>query len=501
MEGEQAPRHRVSPKWVETSGGDAAFLAGAYGLKPDVWQRLVLDDWLGEDRRGRLASGSCGLAVPRQNGKNAVLEIVELFKMVVQGRAVLHTAHEVKTARKAFLRLSGFFENERKFPELAELVSAIRKTNGQEAILLANGGSVEFVARSRGSGRGYTVDDLVCDEAQELTDEQLESLLPTISSAPSGDPQQIYTGTPPVPRGVGEVFARVRSQAVSGKSKRLSWLEWSIPDDVMPDEALRSWKESAYATNPALGGRLNIQTVTDELSAMSPEGFCRERLGWWEINSLADSKAFDFKRWQALRVEPESAPTEGRVVYGVKFSVDGSEVALSAARRPSGSKVVHVEGVRSAPMTDGTAWLVEWLAERASGAAQIVIDGQSGSGALVTDLRAAGVRGARVLIIPNIEQVVTAHAMLFQAIVEGSVSHVGQESLDGQVQGATRRQIGQTGKFGWQAPKGGSVCMLDSVTFAFWGAATTKRNPGVVGSDRPGRRVSGRSVSGRSVRR
>jgi len=61
-------------------------------------------------------------------------------------------------------------------------VKAVRATNGQESIVLHNPdcrvggkkcgcpgwGSVEFVARSRGSARGFTVDDLVCDEAQEL---------------------------------------------------------------------------------------------------------------------------------------------------------------------------------------------------------------------------------------------------------------------------------------------------------------------------------------------
>ena len=39
------------------------------------------------------------------------------------------------------------------------------------------GGAIEFIARSRGSGRGFTVDDLVCDEAQELTDEQLDEFV------------------------------------------------------------------------------------------------------------------------------------------------------------------------------------------------------------------------------------------------------------------------------------------------------------------------------------
>src|SRR5690606_40084508 len=69
-----------------------------------------------------------------------------LYGMVALGEKFLHTAHEVKTARKAFLRIASFFENPRRWPELAELVKEIRRTNGQEAVVLHNGGSVEFVA-------------------------------------------------------------------------------------------------------------------------------------------------------------------------------------------------------------------------------------------------------------------------------------------------------------------------------------------------------------------
>ena len=53
---------------------------------------------------------------------------------------------------------------------------------------LTNGGSIELVARSKSSGRGFTVDTLVCDEAQEPTDDELQAINPSISAAPSGDP-------------------------------------------------------------------------------------------------------------------------------------------------------------------------------------------------------------------------------------------------------------------------------------------------------------------------
>lgn len=195
--GKQRPEVSSAPSFSESDGEDAVFLAAGYGLAADDWQAHVVRTALARRPDGKWAASRVGLSVPRQNGKNGAVEILELFKMVVLGRKVLHTAHEVKTARKAFLRLCSFFENKRRFPELAEMVESIRKTNGQEAIVLNNGASCEFIARSKGSGRGFTVDDLVLDEAQELTEEALAALLPTLSAAPSKNPQTFICGTPP----------------------------------------------------------------------------------------------------------------------------------------------------------------------------------------------------------------------------------------------------------------------------------------------------------------
>jgi hypothetical protein len=154
------PRVRLVPRGSGSEADDACELASGYGLTPDDWQAMVLSGWLGLRRDGLWSAPRCGLAVPRQNGKNGILEVRELYGLVFRGEKFLHTAHEVKTARKAFLRLLHFFDNPRKFPELAELVKEVRRTNGQEAVVLDNGGSVEFIARSKGSGRGFTVDVL-----------------------------------------------------------------------------------------------------------------------------------------------------------------------------------------------------------------------------------------------------------------------------------------------------------------------------------------------------
>src|SRR5690606_16320167 len=72
--GAQEPRVLVTPPRTTSEGDDAGWLSAQYGLKPDPWQALVLDSWLGRSSAGRWAAATCGLAVPRQNGKNGVLE-------------------------------------------------------------------------------------------------------------------------------------------------------------------------------------------------------------------------------------------------------------------------------------------------------------------------------------------------------------------------------------------------------------------------------------------
>lgn len=487
MRGVQEPRFCHYPKAVSSDADDCAELASAYGLTPDEWQRNVLEAWMGRKKNGRWAAGRWGIAVPRQNGKNGIIEMVELFFMAVLGLKILHTAHEVKTARKAFIRIAGFFENERKYPELAELVKEIRRTNGQEAIVLhepdcprvgvkgnakcCSGGSVEFIARSKGSGRGFTVDVLVLDEAQEYSEDAQAALLPTISSAPSGDPLQIMLGTPPSPGMDGDVFTRTRNAGVLGKDRRLAWVEWSASEDVNPGDR-KVWAQM----NPSLGIRLNESTVVDEYASMSREMFMRERLGFWD--SMGGSKAVDSAAWDALRGTGEQLEVSGRRVIAVRFTADGSQVAVAGAVRPADADApILVEAIEQRATSEGTQWIVEFLERRAKDLAQIVIDGKSGAGFLVNALRNAGVRNKHLILTPGMDGVVAASSMMEAAIRDGGLVHSGQSALDKQVYTAQRRKIGSAGGFGWQAAEGLSVASFEAVTLAFWGARVTRRNP------------------------
>lgn len=458
------PRIRQSPRSVSSDVDDAAFLSSGYGLTPDDWQEDVLDDWLGRRRDGRWSAATCGLAVPRQNGKNGIIEIRELFGMIALGEKFLHTAHEVKTARKAFIRIASFFENPRQYPELVALVKEIRKTNGQEAIVLTNGGSCEFIARSKGSGRGFTVDVLVCDEAQDLTDEELAALLPTISASPSGNPQVILTGTPPDPdKGQqGEVFARVRRDGESGRDKRLAWTDFGVADGPLPDVDDRDvWS----AANPALASRLNIAEVVRERGLMSPERFAAERLGWWGDPSKATSTAFGPGNWEACATQ--QSPPEHVDAIGLAVSFDRDWASIGAA-----SKSGELVSVGAVERRAGVGWLVS-EAKRIQGEYRcaVVVDGKGPTADLIPALEAAGID----LTVTNTADVLDACASLFDRVQERTISHPAHPDLDTAVVGANKRAVGD--RWAW-GRKGADISMLEAVTLAAWSA--TRLDGGVL---------------------
>lgn len=355
-----------------TLGPLACALSGGYGLTPDDWQADVVCCVLARTDRRRWAAKIVKVSVPRQNGKNGILEVLELFAMVVLGLKILHTAHEVKTARKAFVRIAGFFENPR-HPELYDLAKEVRKTNGQEAIVLhaascevrghantkcgcAGGGSVEFIARSSGSGRGFTVDWIVCDEDQDLTDEELAALMPTKSSAPSGDSMVLLFGTPPDPDRMdsakGEVARRKRSQAITGEDPRLTAFDWGAPDGPMPDVDDDSLIE---AYNPAVvSGRMNPEEALSERATLAPAKYARERLGWWGDPATKNRGVINMNAWAAGRVD-FAAPSVGAVVVDVSPSLEWSSIGVAGAGPASGDLFVLVD------QSPGTGEVVETL--------------------------------------------------------------------------------------------------------------------------------------------
>src|SRR5688500_12253623 len=105
--GTQTPRFNIAPApvgFTAYDAEDAVEYAAFYGLEADEWQEITCQSWM-RKRKGRWCASTWAITVSRQNGKNGSLEIVELYGTAELGLKFLHTAHEVKTARKAFSRL------------------------------------------------------------------------------------------------------------------------------------------------------------------------------------------------------------------------------------------------------------------------------------------------------------------------------------------------------------------------------------------------------------
>ena len=470
MKGSQEPRIRVEPERYNTDGEDASALMSEYGYALDPWQRMVLDCWLGTDEDGRYTVTSAGLALPRQNGKNVCLEAREFYGLVISGEKILHTAHQVRTAKKSFRRLAALFTDKR-HPEITDTVKQIRYTNGEECIELVNGGSIEFSARSRQAARGFDgISLVVYDEAQELTDDQVEAIMATLSASATGTRQIIYTGTPPYPNCPGEVFRRRRRVCIDDPGKYDAWHEWSVEaktvDDIKVDDT-SLW----YMTNPALGYRLSEEFTAEEMRSMSVDGFARERLGWWSpILEEVVNYAIPTDLWDGCASDLPK-PAEGKTAYAVKFSVDGSEVCLCGAIIPE-EGAARISMIERRPTGLGTRWLSDWLSARYDKASCVVVDGKNGADVL-TDRLVEVWKAKGSVIRPGGKDVVAAASTLMDMLTEQKVTWFRPQSeLRESAITAVKRPI-----FGGWGFGGTNSTPIEAAALALWGAKVSRRNP------------------------
>ena len=481
-EASQEPRIRIVPPGiVSTDGPDAALLCETYWFTPDPWQRDLLDTWLSRDSDGNLLVITAGLSVPRQNGKNGAIEALEFYLLVTDPNAhILHTAHRVKTVKKAHKRLAQIFQKRgRKWAKIRDLVARVRWTNGEEAIEMKSGATIEYSARSTNSGRGFdNITLIVYDEAQALTDDQLEALNATMAASATGDRQAIYTGTPPGPNVNGTVFRKRRTAALTNPTPHTAWHEWSIqralPQDVTWDDVL----EMVYMTNPAIEvnrpSALSETFTREEFDSYDIDGFARERLGWWdESYGATEPPAIDPEVWSKTAIEGIGRKYQGITALGVKFSHDGTSWALAGCKQKRDRSRCAFEIIELGDTLRGTRPLAEAIARRKDTVSVVLVDGAANADALCSNLSELGVPKGYVVRM-QAKDVVAAAQTLVDALVDGTASHSteGQKVLDECAATATRREIGKKGGWGFD----GSI-EIEACAQAVYGARTTKRNP------------------------
>lgn len=456
--GSQTPSVRVAPEYIYTDGEDAVKILAASKLYVDPWQANVLNDWMGRTDDDIWSAPTCGLSVPRQNGKTLDTSGRIASGMVMYGEWVVYTAHLQKTATETFMELKGIFESR----GLRKYIKEIKNALGREQIILKNGARVVFVARTRNGGRGLHGDCLVFDEAQELTSEQQASFLPAISA--SKNPQTIYLGTPPDENCVGDVFRRIRERAINGESATTAWTEYSVKEIGDVSDRAR-WAEA----NPALGRRMRESTVAAELEQMDPDTFARERLGWWSPVDNAKDYAIDREKWKACA--SDQLKPEGKTAYGIKFSSDGSSVALCGAVCPKNEKA-RISLIELQPTGRGIQWLADWLNERYNTASCVVIDGKNGVDVLNEKITPVW-KNKMSVIRPSGKDVIAAASQLVNELNEQTVTwYSKQDILNDSAINSVKRPISGGWGFG-----GDDSAPIEAAALALWGCRTSKRDP------------------------
>lgn len=468
--GNQSPTHSVVLPYTQTYGSVALDLYRATNREPQEWQATLIGNILAVNDDGLWVHPKYGYSVPRRNGKGEILTIRELYGLSI-GERICHTAHRTTTSSSASKRLADLLKaagyNEVLRPkknEAYEKSYTYSKQFGLERItLLDTGGSVDFRTRTSAGGLGEGFDLLIIDEAQEYTDDQQSTLQYVVSDSPN--PQIILCGTPPTAVSKGTVFPNLRESCITGGADEVGWAEWSV-DQQSDVNDVDLW----YLCNPAMGYQLNERKIkaedkTDEID------YNIQRLGLWI--KYNQKSVITEAEWLALEVEnlPERA---GKKFIGVKYGIDGSNVAVAIAYRGKDGKI-FVECLDCRPSRIGNDWIIGIL-KAMKDLGGVIVDGANGQKLLEAAMKDAGIRPKPVL--PTVGNIIVANALFETALENAMICHKAQPSLVLSATNCEKRAIGSNGGFGYKSlTPDTEIALLDSVILAHWLCNEYKEKP------------------------
>lgn len=359
--GSQLPRITKVPPYATSGGQDAIELYESTGQRLDPWQKIVLEDGCGELPGGRWSAFEVATVVPRQNGKGTIIEARELAGLYVFGSMLLlHSAHEFKTAAEGFRRIKFVIDNT---DDLRRKVKKITEAHGEEGIELRTGARLRFMARTRGSGRGFSADDLFLDESYELSSASVAAMLPTLSARPN--PQIWYFSSAPL-RDSDQLRKIVKRGRSDEPARRLAYFEWSAPRGSSLDDL-----GALAQANPGLGIRLSPEFCQTERDAMDTVEYERERLGIEE--DVTGSTVIDMRVWAQLQ---NKAQLTGPLVIAFDMDNERAHTSIAVAGGLPGG-LIQAELIDN--RTGHPFWLVDRIVElkRRHTPIKILVNGNS----------------------------------------------------------------------------------------------------------------------------
>lgn len=450
--GNQNPTQSYFLPFKNTYGKEAISLYNSTGRIAQKWQENLVKTILAYNKDDLFIHTKVGYAVPRRNGKNEILTIIEMWGLD-KGLRILHTAHRTTTTHVAWERLCDLLGKAGK-----EITSSY-KAFGKEHVEVDSNGIIEFRTRTSKGGLGEGYDILIIDEAQEYQDDQQSALKYVVSDAKN--PLTIMCGTPPTPVSSGTVFTKFREDTLKGKGVNSGWAEWSVEDQQDPHN-----KKYWYLTNPSLGTILTERKIQDEISGDDLD-FNIQRLGYWVKYSLKSEISKDV--WDNLIIT-KKPKLKGRLFVGIKYGQDGTNVALSVAVKQE-SGPIFVETIDCRSIRNGSSWIIDFLQK--ADVQNITIDGTAGQNLLADEIKRNKIKAK--VILPTVKEIIIANSSFEQAVYGGNICHSGQPSLTAVVTNCEKRAIGSSGGFGFKSliPEN-DIALMDSVLLAYWQCSVFK---------------------------
>lgn len=466
--GSRLPRVCSHPPYEQTYGPEAVELAATAGIIADPWQADYCDMMLAVTPTGMWVCPECGLVVARQNGKGVVFEIRALAGLYLLGeRLIMWSAHEYKTAMEGFRRVLDDITNA---DDLRKRVFKVSNTNGDEGIELHGEGTnritgrqrLRFIARSKGSGRGFSGECNLLDEWFAGTPEQVAALLPTVSA--QRNPQIVYASSPPLDAVTGEPLFRLKDRGETGCDPTLGWADWGAPAGVDLDDPIEHAR-----SNPAYNIRIMSETVDRERRSMDDVSFGRERMGIWP-QRRADA---------LLRPEDWSAlvDVDSKAQDPVAFAVDITPMRDFAAIVAYGLRADGLGHVEVIEHKAGTSWVLDKLVELRDRhkPAAICLDAAGPAASLLLDLEKAGIVRPEDpdkpqlgdLAIPSPREYAGACGSLVDAVRQKQLRHIDEPELAHAVNGVKTRPLGDAWAWGRRAGNV-DISPLVAATLARW---------------------------------
>ena len=448
--GRQSPTVSVILPYTDTKGAEAIALYNKSEKDALPWQEALTYDIMAVDDDGLWVHQKFGYSVPRRNGKSE-MALARCIWGLKNGERILYTAHRASTAHSIWDRL-GRLCSKCDIP-----ITSSFRAFGKEH-LYTDDSAIEFRTRTSTGGLGEGYDLLIIDEAQEYTPEQETALKYVVSD--SANPQTIMFGTPPTAISAGTVFPKFRKKVLQSESYASGWAEWSVPQMSDVNDA-----DLWYETNPSMGYHLNERKIRSEIGDDDTD-FNIQRLGLWI--KYNQKSAISRNEWEALQVDKVPKFT-GQLFAGVKFGINGENVALAIAVKTTDGKI-FCEVIGCQPIRNGVTWIVNFLSK--ADIRKTVVDGKNGIDVLMDALKQMRIKHVETV---SVSQVIKANSVFDMAMEQGSFQHMHQSAVTQVVTNCERRKIGANGGLGYQSSlEGADIALLDSMILAHWICTETK---------------------------